>query len=157
MNKINFDHYLEELQSLPKVAQKEIFHFVEYLFYEAIYNNFPVLIHKFNITEEYVSENKNIEELDYEQLIIWLIHIPREEFEKTKNLIKFLKIKHSNKHVSEDFQTFCDASLELSDDEKQELQRRIKDIEDNPDIGIPWEDVVKNLKFKVGKKVKLSS
>ncbi len=32
-------------------------------------------------------------------------------------------------------------ALELSDGERQELDRRIKEMDANPEAGLPWEDV----------------
>ena len=34
-----------------------------------------------------------------------------------------------------------DAELPLTDEQKAELDRRLADLEENPDAGVPWEEV----------------
>lgn len=35
----------------------------------------------------------------------------------------------------------CPEALELTEDQKRELDRRLEDIEKNPDAGIPWPEL----------------
>ena len=43
----------------------------------------------------------------------------------------------------------CPEALELTDDMKRELDRRLADLEENPDSGIPWEQVKAKLLAKL--------
>jgi putative addiction module component (TIGR02574 family) len=42
-----------------------------------------------------------------------------------------------------------DDQYELTDEQKSELDRRLKDFNENPNTGIPWEEVKKNLLMKL--------
>lgn len=42
-----------------------------------------------------------------------------------------------------------DEQYDLTDDQKIELERRLQDFNENPNTGIPWEDVKKNLLMKL--------
>jgi hypothetical protein len=156
MKKRDYDTYISELKTLPLQAQLEVFHWIEYLFLEAIYENFPVLIHNFDV--ESTSSAKTKKELpDYEQLIIWLIELSEKEYEQSRGMIRFLKIKYSNSKSQQRFTNFLDESHQLSPELKAELDSRIADLEGNPNMGVSWKQVVKNLEDKVGRKFKISS
>ncbi len=156
MKKRDYDTYISELKTLPLQAQLEIFHWIEYLFLEAIYENFSVLIHNFDA--EIASYSKtNKAPPNYEQLIIWLIELPDTAYEQSKGMIRFLKVKYSNKKNRQKFEVFLDQSYQLPSELKDELDKRIEDIEKNPDIGVSWKEVVKNLEAKVGRQFKISS
>lgn len=156
VSKRDYDTYISELKTLPLQAQIEIFHWIEYLFLEAIYENFSVLIHRFEMeTTPYLKKKKGV--LDYEQLIIWLIELSEEEFEQSKGMIRFLKVKYSNKKNRQKFETFLDESHQLSPELKEELNRRIADIERNPDMGVSGKQVWLELEEVLGRKIQIPS
>ncbi len=64
----------------------------------------------------------------------------------------FLSIRNSENEYAK-FRTYCSSEIE----DRNELKRRIHEIEENPEIGVSWEEAIRNLEARIGKKVKITS
>ena len=114
----------------------------EFLSLQSTHQNLDVLIHNFK------TENR-INRIQYNDESFILSP------EQTKFLDSFngfLAIRNSSEEYAR-FRNYCNSENE----NRNELKKRIREIEENPEIGISWEDAVNNLEVRIGKKIKITS
>jgi|JI10StandDraft_1071094.scaffolds.fasta_scaffold02031_19 hypothetical protein len=120
----------------------------EYLYYKSIYKNFSVLLHNYEIhlQAKTLITNSIKEEI--------LNVIPKEEKSFLLEFGEYLEIS-ANDSEKEKFLTYC--KTPVSSSEKNELKIRISEIESNPEIGVSWEDAIKGIEQRIGKKINFTS
>lgn len=120
----------------------------EYLYYKSIYKNFSVLLHNYEIhlQAKTLITNSIKEEI--------LNVIPKEEKSFLLEFGEYLEIS-ANDSEKEKFLTYC--KTPVSSSEKNELKKRISEIESNPEIGVSWEDAIKGIEQRIGKKINFTS
>lgn len=149
-----YDNYLSLLQELPLEAQKKVFEFAEFIYYENLYEEFEVLIHKYRIEEGNPEKIPSLI-LDYEKYIIWLMHIPENEVKRIQNLIRFLKIKYSHTNSLDEFLKYYEEQTvpQISEEDCSELKRRLDELKENPELAISGEEVKKEIEEMLGRKI----
>lgn len=120
----------------------------EYLYYKSIYKNFSVLLHNYEVhlQAKTLIANSLKEEI--------LNVIPKEEKSFLLEFGEYLEIS-ANESEKEKFLTYCNTPVSSS--EKNELKKRISEIESNPEIGVSWEDAIKGIEARIGKKINFTS
>ena len=103
----------------------------EYLYYKSIYKNFAVLLHNYEIHLQAKTLLTNA--LKKEILNV----LPKEEKSFLLEFGEYLEIS-SHDSEKEKFLTYC--KTPVSSSEKNELKKRISEIEANPEIGVSWEE-----------------
>ncbi len=116
----------------------------EYLYYKSIYKNFAVLLHNYEIHLQAKTLLTNA--LKKEILNV----LPKEEKSFLLEFGEYLEIA-AHDSEKEKFLSYCQTPVSSS--EKNELKKRISEIEANPEIGVSWEDAIKGIEERIGKKI----
>lgn len=122
--------------------QETISSLAEFLELQTRHKNLDVLIHNFE-TENGINRihyNYNISILDTDQIKF------------LDSFANFLSIRSSESEYAK-FRTYCSSE----NTPENELRKRIREIEENPEIGVSWEEAVSNLEARIGKKTKITS
>lgn len=120
----------------------------EYLYYKSIYKNFSVLLHTYEIHLQVKASITN--SLKEEILNV----LPKEDKSFLLEFGEYLEIT-SREVEKEKFLTYCQTPVTLS--EKNQLKKRISEIEANPEIGVSWEDAIKGIERRIGKEINFTS
>ncbi|HMY68380.1 MAG TPA: hypothetical protein PL163_17155 [Leptospiraceae bacterium] len=122
--------------------QETISVLAEFLELQTRHQNLDVLIHNFE-TENAINRiqyNDNISILNTDQIKF------------LDSFSGFLSIRSSESEYAK-FRTYCSSE----NTPENELRNRIREIEENPEIGVSWEEAVSRLEVRIGKKVKITS
>ncbi|HMV77903.1 MAG TPA: hypothetical protein PL048_02695 [Leptospiraceae bacterium] len=122
--------------------QETISRLAEFLELQTRHQNLDVLIHNFETENgiNRIQHNDNISILNTDQIKF------------LDSFAGFLSIRSSEREYAK-FRTYCSSE----NTPENELRNRIREIEENPEIGVSWEEAVSRLEVRIGKKVKITS